>query len=849
MHNADGVTILQRKPDSTWSMPGNWPPRKAEVEALAQLLGRLHSRFEPVPVNTDDELRAYGLDRPAVTVRLETDNQKYLLSFGEKATAADSTPFTRETFLRLDKRPEIVRLAPGLVALLNRPAEYYQQRRIFPAERMAKEGQTKEKVERLTARTVEVRETKKDGLHYTLAHDRGEWNLREPVRDRLDAPVRDALIAAVPDIWAEQFLSTGPTPVADLLTTAAPGNLASATSALFWLTPQGLLVKSGLAHPERTLSITKPNGDTVTLLIGAVSTTHAKQVPRPQQPMFPGAEPGFQTVFEEYRYAKLKDNGQIFEIRGDKLKDVFVALDTLRDARVARFNTADARRVEIEHGGEDIVLEKNKDHWKLVKPIQADADTTKVTDLLTKLSDLQARDKDILDKADPKKYELDKPGTVVAITVEEEVKGDEKNDKNAKKEKKTRTLTVRIGKHDTEKKKLHVMADDWPRINVVDDSLEPLVTRSALAYRGKRLFDFNQMDVAKIDIDNQGHKFTLERDNDAWRLTRPVKAEMDAAKVDQLADSLGRLEVVEYVNQTPKKSDLETQYGLGKPSLTVKVEFRDKKKPPQVLHIGKARGRKAGYFAQVADTPGELSPVFAVSSEMHNELVRDALSYRPLTLWQVQPEEIVSLRIHKAGQKAYSLTRSAGAWKIAGPFEANALVESVRRITAELGAPKVESYKVHEAKDLATYGLDKPDLTLTLTTKDKKEHTLLIGKPTAEEGGSRFGKLAKEPAIFQVGDALVRAADHGALDLLDTTLLNLDPARLERVRAKSADSVMTLEKKGDAWRVTASPAGAYPADTEAASVLGFLWSNLRASVSPTTAAPSRGRSTVSINPP
>src|SRR5262249_53589456 len=132
-----------------------------------------------------------------------------------------------------------------------------------------------------------------------------------------DTPVRDALLSAVPDIWAEQFLSTGPTPVATLLAGAAPGDPASTVAALFWLTPQGLLVKSGLTHPERTLTVTKPNGDTVTLLIGSVSTTHAKQVPRPQQPMFPGAEPGFQTIFEEYRYAKLKDNDQIFEIRGD----------------------------------------------------------------------------------------------------------------------------------------------------------------------------------------------------------------------------------------------------------------------------------------------------------------------------------------------------------------------------------------------------------------------------------------------------------------------------------------------------------------------------------------------------
>ena len=54
------------------------------------------------------------------------------------------------------------------------------------------------------------------------------------------------------------------------------------------------------------------------------------------------------------------------------------------------------------------MLEKDKDKWKVVKPFSSVADSGKVTDLLTKLSDLQARDKDIIDKDDPKNMALTK---------------------------------------------------------------------------------------------------------------------------------------------------------------------------------------------------------------------------------------------------------------------------------------------------------------------------------------------------------------------------------------------------------------------------------------------------------
>ncbi len=675
-----------------------------------------------------------------------------------------------------------------MIAALDRPTDYYQQRRLFQGERVVKDG-TREKTEQLAARSVTVEDKKPDGAHFTLTRHDKEWELAEPVRDRLDAGSRDALLAAVPDIWAEQFVPLGTGGITGaLLPAQASWNPASVATHVFFATQGGLLVRSGLTNPERVLTVKYDKGDTITLQIGAVSGRRTRLVPAPQMPGQPPGPQRMMPVTEEYRYAKLPKNEQIFEIKGDKLRDVFVALDTLRDARIARFNTADVRRVEIKHGGEDIVLEKDKDQWRLKKPLSADADTSKVTDLLNKLSDLQARDKDILDKADPKTYGLDKPSAVVIVTVEEESKDETK-------EKKTRTLTVRVGKHDTDKKKLYVTADAWPRINVVEDALEPLVGRPALAYRGKRLFDFAQPDVAKIEIDNQGKKSTLERDKGEWRLTSPVNAEADAVKVDQLVDKLSGLEAVEYVNQTPKKDELESLYGLGKPPLTVKIEFSDKKKPARVLHVGKSRGGKGGYFAQQGDTAEKSSPVFAVSAEIHNELTRDTLSYRPLNLWQMAPEQITSLHVRKAGQKEYTLTPAGIGWKISGPFEANAQADTVRKMTAELGAPRIESYKAHEAKDLAAYGLDKPAVTVTVKATDGKEHTLLIGGPVKDAAG-RFAKREKDPAIFQVGDALVRAVDRGPLDLLDTSLWNLPPDRVERTARSVQRHALQPGKEG-----------------------------------------------------
>src|SRR5262249_31894458 len=155
------------------------------------------------------------------------------------------------------------------------------------------------------------------------------------------------------------------------------------------------------------------------------------------------------------------------------------------------------------------------------------------------------------------------------VSLEEEVKGE------GEPTKKTRTVTVRLGKHDKEAKKLYAQADDWPRVNAVEDSLAALVARPALAYRGKRLFDFTAADLAKIEVRRGDKAYALEQDKGAWKLSAPVAADADTATAGQLANSLSNLEALEYVSDAPKAEELGPQYGLGEPAVVVKLEFGD----------------------------------------------------------------------------------------------------------------------------------------------------------------------------------------------------------------------------------------------------------------------------------
>jgi hypothetical protein len=793
----DRQLVLERSHGGEWNLPGHWPTRKPEVEQLVALITGLHTRFAPIPLTNDADLKAYGLDPAAVTVEVRAAGRTLRLALGEEPNEA--ARFSRPTYLRLDDNPEVVRLAPGIVAALDKPVDYYQQRRLFPAERVAREGlgETQEKVDRLTAQGLAVKAP--EGT-FALAKAGDDWELTEPVRDRADPDRLRNLLTAVPDIWAEQFVDR----------------------------PKKDLDEYGLKTPEKTLRVTRPGGDTATLLVGKSARMKTRTVTRPAPPNQFGMpqQPQRDIVHDEYLFAKLQDNDQVFEIKADKLKDVFVAPDTLRDPRLARFKPEDIRRVELSHGGQDLVFVKDKDRWRLQKPLEFDADSAKVTELLDKLSGLQARDKDIIDKADPKKYGLDKPAATLKVTAEEEVKGE-----GDTKTKKAKAWTLTVGKSDADKAKLFVRVDGWERVNAVEDSLWKLVDRPALAYRSRRVLDFATADVSKIEVQKGGEHYTLEQTKGSWRLAAPVSAEVDSSKVHQLADDLSRLEAVEYVAESAKPESLHEQYGLAKPMSSIQLTFTDANKPAQVLLLGKQRPGRDDYFAKLASAPG----VFAVKKEIRDELERDSLAYRPQQLWRVPAEDVAELRVRKDEQE-YRLKKDAANWKISGPFDAPAVADRVRPMVEELANLRCERFVAHSAKDLAQYGLDKPYLQVGLSRAKKdgkdgdagKERVLLVGKPTDKDARARFAMLGDGEAVFVIGEKASAALDHAALDLLDRGLLALDAGSIERIRSSGDGGALVVQRQDKEWRVTESPAAAFTADAEAVAALLGVLANLRA---------------------
>lgn len=844
---------LSRNPDGTWSQPGNWPVRAGDVTTLIDTLAGLRSRFTAVKLPDASDLKPYGLDasQNPVTVVLQLDSRAVTLRFGQ-APATGESAFGRPCYVRVDDLPEVLRLGPDVFPVIARSPETYRRRQLFPdidrvkiaggepAPNPLQPPSPPAPTGRVPLLNDDIVEVKVEHLipgdsPQTLAYslrrkDKNPTPRRDPnrpsaeamlpandlaavweldaevpdpkspksrisVRDRVDPAKLKAVLTSVPELWVEKFVD---------------------------VTPE----EAGVAtKPEYTLTVTRKNGQSTALRIGRVSrrTEAPLDLPDPLNPM-PPKKSG-----EEYRYAKLDNNPLVFEVRTDKLADLFAEPESFRDASLARFESAEVQEATIAVKGKPPVKlvrkmgnkDADRDVDKLDRWYVGDvlAETAKVTDLLDALAKLDAKKDAIVDNPDAaklKELELD-AGSKLTIVAQAKTAED---DAPAP----MRTYSFVIGKDDPARKKLAVQVEGVKRVNLVDDAVFKLVDRPTLAYRSRKLFDTAEAKLESVTVrKDSGDTFALSGKPKAdglpgidWKLTQPVSTDADPAKAEQLIGGLAQLEAVEYVDDAPKPEDLDKKYGLTKPRFVVDLRFTGSGGKPAKLEVGAVREGKPEAFARL----NGAGSVFAVPNTLVDSLTTGSLALLPLELWNVPSDKVTAVEIRRgetAQNESYRVTKAGSEWKLSGPFDAATSFTELQPLIAAAAVLKAEKYEAHASTDAGKYGFDKPALRIAVTVSESKPgapgqpasdtpvtRTLVVGKPTAEGAATRFARLdGPNSAVFVIPNGIVSAADKPALAWLDRTLFSVDPEKVAKIQiagpTPEANVTLTKDDKG-VWK-------------------------------------------------
>jgi hypothetical protein len=882
-----GDAFVFEKGEKGWAQPGNWPLRAAEVNELVEMLGTLRTRFQPVPLPENPDLASYGLAdaQKPVVVKVKAGGKDYALKFGEPELKPGEAPFTRPAYVRVGDAGEVLKLGPDVMPVLRRPADSYRRRQLFSDVERVKlagavppfpqpgmppdaapttvtlPGPSVEAV-RVSAKSPKVfgftpwtasgaftlkrvgptpaQSVTSKNAESAVQPDRfaDAWAVEAPVRAQPEPAALHRVLAAVPDLWVEDFIPAAqpahaqqPFVIAQLL--PVPLEPFAVTAAR--LHPEAVKdPRAELKESRQSVSVTTQGGSTVTVKFGGVAKVSEREEPI-TLPGAPGMPPRTiqRKVQTTYRYAQIEGNPQLFTVPADKLDALFAKAGELVDSRVARFVADDVWRVTVERPGQTpVILERKKgnpkaakdeekrDRWLIEQqPNPLPADSGRVEEFVDRLAGFRADADSDLYFTDPKARGLDPAKCVVVTVTAREKRPEGEPDAPA------REYKLLVGAADLAAGKLPIQLAGWPRITLVNDRLggadqtgwltsklfaerlEPLFKRDAVAYRSRKLIDTADAKLTGLTVEG-ATPFALKREKkpdggDAWKLTAPLASDADPQNAQALVAQFDNLQATEFVAEKPANL---AEYGLDKPRMTVTLAFDNNR--TYRLEVGAPRpGKKDEVFARL-----DGGAVFAVANPATERLAAGPVGLLPLKVWSVPVDRLTAAEVTRPDkpEESFALAKDGTNWKLTGPFTAPVSFLDAQLMLTQLGNLTAVKYETLAASDPAKFGFDKPLGKVKLTYSEKTSDgersvakTLVIGGVTP----GAFDHYAKldEPnaAVFVLPGVYLFAAQTPPLSLLDRNLLFLDSAKIAKVQIsgdKPENAITLVKDDKGAWK-------------------------------------------------
>jgi len=446
-------------------------------------------------------------------------------------------------------------------------------------------------------------------------------------------------------------------------------------------------------------------------------------------------------------------------VRLENSKDVFLAAQSIknqiskkpeefRDRKLTDIIATQVTRLSLKTAAGEMELQKQGDHWQIVKPLRARADDEKVNDFIAQITTSRIAQFVADDAGDLHPYGLTEPrGTVTIFT---------DNDKSAGRTDSARGEQGQIlqigGVPEKEKDQVYVRFAPRKFVYTLPNKIEAILGTKPNDLRDRHLVRFDQNQLDRITIDAPGKtKTVLTRKDQNWTIINRNNRPANAAEARRLIELLAGEQVTNFV--TDVASDLP-KYGLDKPQLTVTLssfasentaETQAGEHPLATIAFGKIDGENI--FARVGEEPF----VVAVRRSTLDNIFADPLQWQELAIFKFKPEQIHRLSLFTDHEQ--SLIRGANnQWQwVSGSGPINTVkVQALLNTLASLHA-------VRWIANVPQGTFDKPSLVISFTTSpdDKAQHKLTIGGPSPD--GTSMARTDEQEGAFVISNSDLRA--------------------------------------------------------------------------------------------
>lgn len=174
-------------------------------------------------------------------------------------------------------------------------------------------------------------------------------------------------------------------------------------------------------------------------------------------------------------------------------------------------------------------------------------------------------------------------------------------------------------------------------------------------------------------------------------------------------------------------------------------------------------------------------------------------------VFQVEKDNITAISVSREGEESISLHKEESGWKLENLPEAPVDQEAVESMFQALSPVTATKELAGDGGSKQEYGLEKPRMTVKITTSDGKSHEIYFGD-TVPVGGGNYGMTAESDKIYTFADTLYSSLDVEKNSLIskeEIAEINADYLTKISVKNKSKTTflaeIVSDDKKVDAY--------------------------------------------------
>jgi hypothetical protein len=459
---------------------------------------------------------------------------------------------------------------------------------------------------------------------------------------------------------------------------------------------------------------------------------------------------GKDAALEGKMYVRFEDSKETYLAGQSIKKEIDKKPEEFRDRKLTDLIAAQVSRVILKTPAGEMELQKNGDHWEILKPLRAPGDDQKIGDLIAQVTASRIQQFVTDDHGDLHAYGLAEPrGAITLFTQEDKAAGRTDSSRGEQGQ-----LLQIGGVPEKEKDQIYVRFAPRGFVYTLPKKIEEILSTKPDDLRDRRLVRIDTNVLDRITIDAPGKsKTVLARKDENWTIASRNNAPANLGEVRRFIDTLQNERVTKFVEDVA--SNLP-KYGLDKPQLQLTfssfasentAETKAGEEPFATVTFGKVDGDNV--YARLADEPF----VVAVRRTLLDQIPIDPLQWQELSIFKFKPEQIHRLSV-STDKELERDENNQWRW-LKGSGQINQTnVQSLLNTLSNLRAVRWAGPTV------AQQGFEQPQLAITFTTSpdDKVSHKLLIG--SAAGNGTWFARTEEREGTF-----IIRDSDLNALKL------------------------------------------------------------------------------------